>query len=45
MLGYRIGLRHAARLDSDAAQELRNFKTRFPEKVMSKFNRLAPESE
>ena len=45
MLGYRIALSHAARLDPDAADELGRFKTRFPEKVMRKFGRLAPDRE
>ena len=45
MLGYRIALRHAAWLDPDAADELRRFKTRFPERVMGKFGRLAPDCE
>jgi hypothetical protein len=43
MLGYRTALAHAARLDADAASELRRFKTRFPEQVMRQFGRLAPE--
>jgi hypothetical protein len=45
MLGYRVALKHAARLDPEAVDELRRFKTRFPEKVMGKFGRLAPEVE
>jgi len=45
MLGYRIALHRAARLDPGAADELRRFRTRFPEKVMGKFGRLAPERE
>ena len=43
MLGYRTALAHAARLDADAASELRRFRTRFPEKVMRRFGRLAPD--
>jgi hypothetical protein len=44
MLGYRIALKHAARLDTDAADEVRRFKTRFPQKLMGKLGRLAPDS-
>jgi hypothetical protein len=43
MLGYRTALANAAKLDADAASELRGFKTRFPEEVMRQFRRLAPE--
>jgi hypothetical protein len=43
MLRYRTELFHAAKLNSDAASELRRFKTRFPEKVMRRFGRLAPD--
>jgi TPR repeat protein len=43
MLRYRTELARAARLDPDAASELRSFKTRFPEEVMRRFGRLAPE--
>ena len=32
VLGYRIALHHAARLDPDAADELRRFTTRFSRK-------------
>jgi hypothetical protein len=45
MLGYRIALHPAARLDPDAADELRRFMTRFPERVMGKFGRLAQNCE
>lgn len=41
MLGYRSTLALAARLDDDAAAELRSFRTRFPEKVMGRFGRLS----
>lgn len=44
MLNYRRALARAARLDGDAAAELRRFKTRFPETVMRRFRRLAPAS-
>jgi hypothetical protein len=43
MLGYRTALAHAAKLDPDAASELRRFRTRFPEEVMRRFRRLAPD--
>lgn len=43
MLRYRTELARAARLDPDAASELRRFKTRFPEKVMRRFGRLEPD--
>ena len=43
MLRYRTELARAARLDPDAAAELRRFKTRFPEQVMRRFGRLAPD--
>ena len=43
MLRYRTELARAARLDPDAASELRRFKTRFPEEAMRRFGRLAPE--
>ena len=42
MLNYRRALARAARLDRDAAAELRLFKTRFPETVMRRFRRLEP---
>jgi hypothetical protein len=42
MFGYRTALARAARVDPDAALELRRFKTRFPEKVMRRFRRLEP---
>jgi hypothetical protein len=45
MLGYRTALKHAAQLDPDAANELARFKTRFPEKVMRKFGRLASDHD
>jgi hypothetical protein len=45
MLRYRIALQHPARPDPDAANELRSFKTRFLERVMGKFGRLAPDRE
>src|SRR5437763_1003412 len=34
---YRLALARAARLDSDAAAELRRFKTRFPHTIMRPF--------
>jgi hypothetical protein len=40
---YRLALAQAARLDSDAAVELRGFKTRFPHTIMRRWRRLAPE--
>ena len=43
MLGYRTALAYAAKLDADAAFELRRFETRFPEDVMRRFRRLAPD--
>jgi|GEM_PF-4652740 len=43
MLRYRTELARAARLDPDAALELRRFKTRFPEEVMRRFGRLTPD--
>jgi TPR repeat protein len=43
MLRYRTELARAARLDADAASELRRFKTRFPETVMQRFRRLEPD--
>ncbi len=43
MLGYRTALAYAAKLDAEAASELRCFRTRFPEQVMRRFGRLAPE--
>lgn len=43
MLRYRTELARAARLDPDAASEVRRFKTRFPEEVMRRFGRLAAE--
>jgi hypothetical protein len=43
MLCYRRELARAARLDPDAALELRRFKTRFPAEVMRRFGRLASE--
>ncbi len=43
MLRYRTELARAARLDPDAASELRRFKTRFPEAVMRRFRRLSPD--
>ncbi len=45
MLGYRTALAGAAKLDPDAAVELRRFKTRFPEAVMRRFRRLAPDRD
>jgi hypothetical protein len=41
MFGYRLALARAAKLDADADVELRRFKTRFPDKVMRRFGRLA----
>ena len=38
--GYRVALAAAARLDADAAAELRQFKTRFPDPIMRRFRRL-----
>jgi hypothetical protein len=43
MLRYKTELARAARLDRDAASELRRFKTRFPEEMMRRFGRLAPD--
>ena len=43
MTGYRSALALAAKLDADAASELRRFKTRFPEEPMRRFGRLASE--
>ena len=45
MLNYRIALGRAAKLDPDAATELRRFKTRFPEEVMRRFRRIAPDRD
>jgi TPR repeat protein len=45
MLRYRVALKSAARLDPDAATEVRRFKTRFPEKVMGNFGRLSRDVE
>jgi hypothetical protein len=42
LFGYRTALARAARLDPDAALELRRFKTRFPETIMRRFRRLEP---
>jgi hypothetical protein len=42
---YRRALAQAAKLDPDAALELRRFKTRFPETVMRRFRRLEPARE
>ena len=43
MLRYRTALAAAARLDPDAADELRGFRTRFPEEPMRRFGRLRPD--
>ncbi len=43
-LCFRIALHHAARLDPEAADELRRFRTRFPYRIMTRFGRLAPGS-
>jgi hypothetical protein len=43
MLNYRLSLSQAAKLDPDAADELRRFRLRFPEEAMRRFRRLAPE--
>ena len=43
MYNYRRALSYAAKLDPEAAEELRRFKLRFPEAVMRKFGRLAPD--
>jgi len=43
MASYRRALAFAAKLDGDAASELRQFKTRFPYEVMRRFRRLAPD--
>lgn len=40
MLRYRTELARAAKLDLDAASELRRFQTRFPAEVMRRFGRL-----
>ncbi len=45
MLNYRQALRRAAKLDPDAATELRRFKTRFSSKVMRQFRRIAPDRD
>ena len=45
MLNYRIALGRAAKLDPDAATELRRFKTRFPEEAMRRFRRIAPDRD
>jgi hypothetical protein len=45
MLNYRLSLARAAKLDANAAMELRRFKTLFPEAVMRRFRRLAPERD
>jgi len=45
MRGYRLALARAARMDTDAAAELRCFKTRFPHTVMRRFGRLEPARE
>jgi hypothetical protein len=45
MLGYRTALARAAKLDPDAASELRRFRTRFPEETMRRFRRLAPDPD
>lgn len=45
MLGYRLELARAAKLDPEAATELRRFKTRFPEEIMRRFRRLAPDRD
>jgi hypothetical protein len=42
MRRYRLALARAARLDGDAAAELRRFKTRFPHTAMRPFRRLEP---
>jgi TPR repeat protein len=43
LLNYRHALSRAARLDEDAAEELRGFKLRFPQEAMRRFHRSAPE--
>ena len=45
MRGYRIALAEAAKKDADAAEELRQFKTRFPHQVMRRFGRLEPDRD
>ena len=45
MHGYRSALARAAKLDAEAAKELRRFKTRFPEEVMRRLRRIAPERD
>jgi hypothetical protein len=45
MLNYRTALARAAKLDPEAAAEMRRFKTRFPEEVMRRFRRIAPARE
>lgn len=40
---YRRALSYAARLDEDAAEELRQFKLRFPGEVMRPFHMIAPD--
>ena len=45
MSHYRQALARAARLDADAADELRRFKTRFPEAVMRRLRKLEPRRE
>lgn len=43
MLNYRMSVARAARLDPDAAAELRRFKSRFPHEATRRFRSLAPD--
>ena len=45
MAGYRRGLAEAGRVDPDAADELRGFHQRFPETIMARHRRLAPDRD
>jgi hypothetical protein len=45
ILNYRTALAWAAKLDPEAAAEMRRFKTRFPVEVMRRFRRIAPARE
>ena len=43
MLNYRLALGQAAKLNSDAADEMRRFETRFPHSIMCKFRKIRPD--
>ena len=45
MLAYRTALARAAKLNPAAAAEMHRFKTRFPEEVMRRFRRIAPDRD